>query len=267
MRLHIHHATHYEYGAPVLHAVQALCLTPRSCPSQTVRRWQIQVPGRLFESHDGYGNVSHTYTLAHQVTRGTVRADGEVETHGIARWCEPAAVGLVPPWLYLRTTALTEAHPPLAAWAREQLPSRPGPDDFLALAAAVGARVQYRQGHTDVQTTAAEAYDWGKGVCQDQAHVFIAACRSAGVPVRYVSGYFYDAAAPELASHAWADVCLDIEQGEWLSIDVTHACLIDERHVRLAVGPDYGACPPVKGVRQGGGEERMDVHVDIRALG
>lgn len=265
MRLRIHHATHYEYDSPVSYAVQALCLAPASGASQSVVQWQVQAPGRLFEARDGYGNRTHTYTLARPLARSTVRADGEVHTHGVARWTEPPAAGVVSPWFYLRTTALTEPQTRLAGWARERLAGPATPQALLALADAVRERVQYRSGHTDVQTSAAEAFDGGKGVCQDQAHVFIAACRAAAVPARYVSGYFYDAAAPELASHAWADVCLDAAAGDWISIDVTHACLIDERHVRLAVGPDYAACAPIRGVRHGGGEERMDVYVDIRA--
>jgi transglutaminase-like putative cysteine protease len=101
-------------------------------------------------------------------------------------------------------------------------------------------------------------------VCQDQAHVFIAACRAHGVPARYVSGYFYAPQSPMLASHAWADVCLDPQHGRWLGVDVTHGCLMDERHVRLAAGPDYAACLPIRGVRHGGGEEAMRVRVDIQ---
>ena len=68
---------------------------------------------------------------------------------------------------------------------------------------------------------------------------------------------------PDLASHAWADVCLDVAGRRWVSIDVTHSCVIDERHVRLAMGTDYNACPPIKGVRHGGGEESMTVSITI----
>ncbi len=91
----------------------------------------------------------------------------------------------------------------------------------------------------------------------------VAVCRSLGIPARYVSGYFYAANEPNLASHAWADVCIDVAGRLWVRIDVTHACLIDERHIRVAVGTDYTACPPIKGVRQGGGEESMTVKITI----
>ena len=62
---------------------------------------------------------------------------------------------------------------------------------------------------------------------------------------------------------AYADGELDVATRRWVSIDVTHYCLIDERHIRLAMGTDYNACPPAKGVRQGGGEESMTVVITI----
>ena len=110
---------------------------------------------------------------------------------------------------------------------------------------------------------AREAFDWGLGVCQDQAHVMVAVCRSIDLPARYVSGYFYAANEPDLASHAWVDVCVDPANRRWLSLDVTHRCPTDERHIRLAAATDYSACTPVKGLRRGGGEEDMSVGVRI----
>jgi len=126
--------------------------------------------------------------------------------------------------------------------------------DLLALTRAVADKVRYRPGSTSVETTALEAFDWELGVCQDQAHVMVAVCRSIGLPARYVSGYFYAADEPELASHAWVEVCLD---------SATHRCVVDGRHVRLAAGSDYTACLPIRGQRRGGGEERMDVDLRI----
>ncbi|HEY1392045.1 MAG TPA: transglutaminase family protein [Methylibium sp.] len=265
MRLHIKHSTHYVYREPVRHAIQTLLLTPQNSPHQRVHRWQLHAPGTLFEARDAYGNTSHTYTLARPIVRGTVRASGEVETLACPEVVDPP--GSLSPWLYLRPTPLAEPHRRLAEFTAPHLDAGLNPDSLLALAGAVCDQVTYHPGHTDVQTTALEAFDWGKGVCQDQAHVFIAACRSHGVPARYVSGYFYAADAPELASHAWADVCVDKGEGRWLSIDVTHRCLMDERHIRLATGPDYAACPPIKGVRSGGGDETMEVQVEIRPVG
>jgi hypothetical protein len=40
-----------------------------------------------------------------------------------------------------------------------------------------------------VTTTADEALELGRGVCQDFSHIMLAACRSQGLPARCVSGY------------------------------------------------------------------------------
>lgn len=263
-RLSIRHTTRYAYSQVLRHAVQELRLTPRSSAHQTVESWTLSAIGPLFELRDAWGNTMHSATLAAPTASTQVVAAGVVRTHPDP--CiidEPQAPS---PYLYLRDDPLTQPHPRLAAFARPHLDGGVNEASVLALARAVGERVQYRSGHTDVETTALEAFDWGRGVCQDQAHVLIAACRSCGVPARYVSGYFHAPDAPDLASHAWVDVCLDLAAARWVSVDVTHACLMDERHVRLAVGPDYDACPPIRGVREGGGEERMTVDVSVERL-
>ena len=51
--------------------------------------------------------------------------------------------------------------------------------------------------------------------------MFVACCRAAGIPARYVSGYFYTGETGEVASHAWVDVWIGGDDG-WLSLDVTH---------------------------------------------
>ncbi|MED5621295.1 transglutaminase family protein [Ideonella sp. BN130291] len=263
MILAITHTTEYHYSEPLKHAIQTLCLTPRSSAHQTVQQWQVSGPGRLFASTDGFGNCMHTCTLARRAVRGRVHAHGVVSTHA-SPWTVDEEPDMPPPWLYLRPTPLACAHAPLHQWARSLLaPAQADAAAVLQLAAGVRDRVRYEPGQTSVHTTAPQAFDHGSGVCQDQAHVFVAACRSLGLPARYVSGYFHAPGAPALASHAWAEVCLDTQARRWLGMDITHACAIDERHVRLAVGPDYAACAPVRGMRSGGGEERMEVSVSI----
>ena len=264
MKLAIRHATHYTYSRILQHVVQELRLTPASTAHQTVEHWKVRGVGTLFGSRDAWGNVMHTATLDRPTAWSDVVAEGVVCTH--AQPCVLDDAHAPSPLLYLRATPLTEPHTRLADLARVLLRDGVTPHAVLALAHSVAQRVVYRSGQTDVATTALEALDWGRGVCQDQAHVLIAACRACGVPARYVSGYFHAAGAPELASHAWADVCLDVATASWVSVDITHACLMDERHVRLAVGPDYDACAPIRGVRHGGGDERMNVKLQVTEL-
>lgn len=274
MKLVIHHNTRYRYSQPLLYTVQTLHLWPVSSACQTVEFWDIRTPGALHAQPDSEGNRVHSHSLmasAEQDLReNAIAASGTVHTLGASEFNDPPH--LPHPAFYLRSTPLAEPHARMAMWALQVVPalvaarSRGEPPrvaDLVALASAVADKVQYRKGSTGVDTTALEAFDWELGVCQDQAHVMVAVCRSLGLPARYVSGYFYAANEPDLASHAWADVCLDAATRRWISLDVTHRCPTDERHIRLAAATDYTACLPIRGVRRGGGEEQMDVDIRI----
>lgn len=271
MKLSIRHETHYEYSAPLQYALQQLCLTPQANAHQAVEAWHLSAPGPLYAQRDGFGNLLHSWTMARargarHVYRGSVTAQGVVHTSPSPQLVDDLAAPH--PALYLRATPLTQPDGALTVLGHDHLAGRGGDARaLLALASAVADRVAYRSGVTHVGTTAAEALALGAGVCQDQAHVFIAACRTAGLPARYVSGYFHSPQAQHLASHAWADICVDVAARRWLSIDITHRCTMDERHVRLAVGPDYAACAPVRGVREGGGDETLRVRVHIDPVG
>ena len=272
MKLHVKHTTDYRYTEPLLYALQTLWLTPQSGPAQTVNFWSVGAPEKLFKQIDGFGNIiqSHTFvgTQADNVRWSLVNAAGDVQTHGVAEFTDADA--LPHPYFFLRGTPLAEPHWTLAEFGKQFIPlSIDGTADvqaLLALSQGVMRAIRYKTGSSSVSTTALEAFNTGNGVCQDQAHVMVAICRSLGYPARYVSGYFYAANEPDLASHAWADVCLDVATRRWVSIDVTHACLTDERHIRLAMGGDYNACPPAKGVRQGGGQESMTVTITIEPV-
>ena len=273
MKLHVTHITDYRYTEPLRYALQTLWLTPQSSAAQIVQYWSVGAPEKLFSQQDAFGNTINSYTFVGQasddVRWSLVNAAGQVETLGIAEFTD--ADSLPHPDFFLRASHLAEPHPKLAAFGRRfvALPLLQGQTDLsmlLALSAGVAGVVCYKKDSTNVATTAFEALEAGAGVCQDQAHVMVAVCRSLRIPARYVSGYFYAANEPDLASHAWVDVCLDVAQRRWVSIDVTHSCLIDQRHIRLATGSDYNACPPIKGVRQGGGQESMTVKISIKPV-
>ncbi len=272
MKLHIRHTTDYRYTEPLRYALQTLWLTPQTGPAQTVHFWSLGAPEKLFTQRDAFGNTISSYTFVGKVSDNVrwslVNAAGDVETFGVAEFQD--ADSLPPPYFFLRATDLAAPHWTLAEFGRQFIPQsldgRASLSALLALSQGVSSAVSYQKNSTNVTTTALQAFQAGSGVCQDQAHVMVAICRSLGYPARYVSGYFYAANEPDLASHAWVDVCLDVANRRWVSIDVTHACLIDQRHVRLAMGTDYNACPPAKGVRQGGGQESMTVDITIEPV-
>jgi len=270
MQLYIRHETLYRYGEPVQHSIQNLRLTPRREPGQRTLSWQIVAPGRCKEQIDAHGNVVHLLTLDELHREVRIVVAGIVETDDGNRQ-ELQDAGPLSPLAYLGETRLTQASEAIRGFAQEFL--APGVERsvaLLGLAAAVSDLVGYEPGTTDVTDTAAGIFERRKGVCQDHAHVFIACCRSLGIPARYVSGYLYagDPSRPDfrgsVASHAWVDAWLG-ETGGWLSIDVTNRSLANGRHCRVALGRDYLDACPVRGVRRGGGVENMHVDVSVSA--
>lgn len=288
VKLQIVHRTSYRYSLPLRRVVQTLRLTPRSSSRQTVLQWALAGSGSLHPEDDAWGNLAHLHTVERGGRRLHTEATGVVETRAEPVTMDgPCGRGPAPDW-YREASLLIGRWPAIVDLALTCLsggePAHPveprrGIERLLRLAESVQHRVRYRPGTTDVHTTAEGAWLAAEGVCQDQAQVFIAACRAAAVPARYVSGYFFGgeagsggaevanaAGAAALASHAWAEVCIDLPGRRWLGVDVTHGCLVDARHVVLAVGPDYAACPPVRGVRSGGGAETMEVSLRITPL-
>lgn len=135
----------------------------------------------------------------------------------------------------------------------------------LEICIQIGKSVEYMQGVTGVHTTAAEAWDHRKGVCQDIAHLTIGALRSVGIPARYVSGYLHpkpSAAIGEMVtgeSHAWVEwYC-----GGWHGYDPTNLIEIGDRHVMVGRGRDYNDVPPLRGVFAGPFKSALFVKVEI----
>ena len=105
-----------------------------------------------------------------------------------------------------------------------------------ALMEAMGERMTFEVDATNTGTSAIEAFALGHGVCQDFAHVFIAACRHLGIPARYASGYMLNLENPDkqTAGHAWAEVF--VEDLGWVGFDPANAMCPTDAYVRLAVG-------------------------------
>ena len=135
----------------------------------------------------------------------------------------------------------------------------------LSIARTLGEKIEYVSNSTTVYTTAAEAWEQKKGVCQDITHLVIGALRSVGIPARYVSGYLHpkpDAAIGETIageSHAWVEwFC-----GEWRGFDPTNLIDIGDRHVAVGRGRDYNDVAPQRGVYAGPYGPKLFVTVEI----
>jgi transglutaminase-like putative cysteine protease len=260
MHMHIRHETRYRYERPVKYSVQSLHLTPRRDLSQRALSWSIAAPGRRLEQIDAYGNIAHLLTIEEPHREISIVVRGVVETADTDARLDD---GPLSPLAYLAPTQLTLPNEDIKAFASAIVTHISDPRERVqALAEAVLGAVRYKSGTSDVQDSAAVAFKSGEGVCQDHAHVFIAAARAVGMPARYVSGYLYTGDASDAASHAWIDAWLGPEIG-WQSMDVTHTRLAVRTYCRLAVGRDYLDAAPVRGMRQGGGGEKMEANVLI----
>lgn len=264
MRLTIRHETRYGYTAPLAYTIQQLHLTPRKEPQQHVASWGIAMPGHVHAYTDAYGNLSHMMTMAVPHQGLSIVAAGVIETQAPLKGRVPNGDTL-PPLIFTVPTRLTEATPGILELAASCLPDgRARSKDLLSLAEHIFGAVRYQSGATAVTTTASDALALGQGVCQDHAHLFLACCHAHGIPARYVSGYIDPGDSDHAASHAWVDAWAeDKDYVGWISIDVTHARLMTDAYCRLAIGRDYDAAAPVRGVRRGGGQESMAIDVKI----
>ncbi|AWS00360.1 transglutaminase family protein [Metallosphaera hakonensis] len=106
----------------------------------------------------------------------------------------------------------------------------------------VKGKIKYKNGVTNIYTTALEAYNLGYGVCQDYTHVTLAIFRSLGIPARYAMGVVND---KPRATHAWVEVLTP--DGTYLDVDPTRGKLYNLGYIKFAIGRDFTDVSPVTG--------------------
>jgi transglutaminase-like putative cysteine protease len=268
MILRVEHITEFEYDAPIAEAYTELRLRPLEGGGQHCSLFRVVTDPaglRVREYRDHFENDVHHFDVLESHERLAVAAVSEVMT--------PSYFGgdrRQPTPLELHDYLSPTGYAPFAETVCELAATGAGDDTGAERAGrlmdAVRASLVYEPGATDVQTRADEVLELGRGVCQDFAHVLIAACRCVGIPARYVSGYLYDPTleGDNAASHAWVDIW-DEGRG-WLAFDPTHDREQTDSYVRVAVGRDYADVPPTRGVYKGGANETLSVRVGLHAL-
>ncbi|GEL96416.1 transglutaminase family protein [Cellulomonas composti] len=294
------HRTTYEYDEPVTDSYGRATLTPRHAPGQHVDEVELVVeptPGDLASHTDWYGNTSTYFGVTTEHSRLVVTARSRVTVSREApdpttlprrAWDDVAAalaagdgqaLGADPDAMVaLHEAVLPSLHVTFAGEVREWAapsfrPGRPLGELVVDLASRIHDELEYRTGSTTVHTTQVQLLAQRAGVCQDFAHLMLAALRLHGVPARYVSGYLETRPAPGRAklrgadaSHAWVSVWLP--GLGWVDVDPTNDQLVDERYVVLGWGRDYHDVPPLRGVifSEGSGA-RPHVQVDMVPVG
>lgn len=263
MRLGVKHKTVYRYEPARRMVIQSLRLTPATTEAQTIVEWTIDVPDGLRGAGftDGAGDWIETVTVPGPVEELIITVEGVVETQdttGLLRRHRER----VDPIVYLRDTRFTTADDAIRALANEAVSGVEGPlPRAHALMNAVRDRIAYEPGRTDPATTAAEALSAKAGVCQDHAHVMIAAAMCLDIPARYVTGYLHAEGDIAEASHAWAE--LHVDDLGWVGFDASNGVCPDERYIRVGSGFDALDAAPIRGVSQGVGGEVLDVDVTV----
>ncbi len=283
--LRVRHVTTYDYKDPVELGAHVVHVRPRDLPYQVVKDFALHVgpePTRVAWGTDHFGNPVGWLFLAgvHDTLR--LEAVGEVEVmarpvpdaQATPRWEHVASQALEPAGADAAEFTFASGRVPLMrdahAWSAASFP--PGGAVLacvLDLMHRFSTEFRFDSTVTTVSTPVSRVLELKAGVCQDFAHLMIAALRTRGVPARYVSGYLRTHPPPGKKrlvgadqSHAWVGCWLGPEHG-WIDVDPTNALVVQDGHVVLGWGRDYADVSPVRGVLLGGGTHTLKVSVDI----
>ncbi|MDR2723420.1 MAG: transglutaminase family protein [Cellulomonadaceae bacterium] len=275
--LKIVHSTQLTYSHVINASYNEARMKPVSDDRQKLRNFRLTI--KPCTSRDDYTDFWGTATTAFESL-------GEHESLTVTAESTTAIQPTVPPqtqvgWDELRSDRVTDdyvAYLPTTSVTRiphdVEVLARAAAQDLDPLAAAeaicqaVRDKLEYVPGATTVQTTATEAWNARRGVCQDMAHLAIGALRSVGIPARYVSGYLHPVADAPIGqtetgeSHAWCEFWT----GEWTGYDPTNRRFIGSDHVIVARGREYSDVPPLKGVYAGNATSDLAVTVKVTRL-
>ena len=282
------HRTTYTYASTVDSAHHIAHLRARDFPGQTVSSISIvtsPMPALAVQHVDHFGNLIDIYRIDKPHTRFDIEVRAEVDV----RFPEPPAAASTPPWEDVRASLLGDGFPrhveasefvhesPLipgvealrAYGAKSFTAGRPILDAARELTSRIKADFEYHPGATDISTPLADVFAGKAGVCQDFAHVEIAALRAHGLAAGYVSGYIRTInSRDELAlrgadaSHAWVAVWCG-ETAGWVHLDPTNDLVAHEDHVAVAWGRDFSDVSPLRGVILGGDSHSYGVAVTL----
>lgn len=212
VRYHVFHETRYDYGSAVSLSQQQLHLSPRFLGWQRIDEQRVDIdPPPSWQRHgmDAFGNPISwvAFHVPHEAL--VIRAAMTISIFPHL----PADLAASPPWEAVRDRLAYDALLPptpedldaarylfesphvrvkheLAAYAADCFaPGTPVLVAARALMAKIFNDFEFDPEATTVSTPVLEVLEKKRGVCQDFAHLMIAACRKLGLPARYVSGY------------------------------------------------------------------------------
>ncbi len=287
MEYFVRHRTTYRYLQEVSHSWHLAHLRPRATPLQSVHDSSITLSLEAASRagrEDYFQNPCELFSIDRPHTHLEVLAESRVSVdpaperasrHSMT-WQEVRAMLENPQddeardaVQYLFDSPMTKFQSDIASYAGASFPPhRPILAGAMELMNRIHKDFRYDTEVTDVSTPLDRVFEIRAGVCQDLAHMGIAAMRSIGLPARYVSGYLLTQPPPGKprllgadASHAWFSVWAP--PFGWVDLDPTNNLLVGESHVTASWGRDYGDVAPVAGIILGGHDHVVEVGVDV----
>ena len=283
----IQHRTTYHYDFPVTISHHAAHLEPLSNDEQTCDLFDITVvpvSDEVESREDYFGNVMHMFSIQEMHQSFVLETESVVRVHAKAidlslQTCSCAEardylksehprdiLGVIE---YCYSTDSTPDFPELREFASEVFKdNKPIGLAVLEMLDVFKNEFEFDPRATEVSTPISEVLKTRRGVCQDYAHLMIAALRSCGFSAKYVSGYILSTppeGMPRLvgadASHAW--VSIFIPQLGWVEVDPTNNLVCNNEHVRVAYARDYSDVSMIKGAVTGGGKHTIKVEVTM----
>jgi transglutaminase-like putative cysteine protease len=277
-RLRIRHESAFGYETQAVASFNEARMTPLTEPGQSAldTRFDVRPATTPLRYQDYWGSQVHAFDIHRPHDRLLVTATSVVETEE-----RPAPSGDGTGWDVLRgddvggrfvewldPTPRTIATAEMITKAAEIVDALSPRQAALAICSYVHEAIEYVPGATGVNSDVGEVWSQRKGVCQDIAHVTIGMLRSAGIPARYVSGYFDPRPEADVGatvageSHAWVEWW----DGAWSAYDPTNALPIGVRHVVVGRGREYGDVAPFKGLYSGSATNVLEVTVELTRL-
>ena len=261
----VHQSFRYAYPEPIANLRHRLVIHPFDGAGQRRVRERLRVsPDAPTESaYDAFGNAVVHFSLPRVERSLDIEFEATVERD--AAGVRQAPAELLRAITFRSPTLLTRWSPAMSeAAVRLRRLHKDDADLAAAINVYVHETMRYVKGVTNVTTTALQAFERRKGVCQDFAHVMLAMTRCCGIPARYVSGYRLG----EGSTHAWVEVLVpgpDAMHAAVHAYDPTHNARETLDYIIVAIGRDYADVAPTSGTFQGPhgsvltAEKRVDV--------
>ncbi|MDQ8187236.1 transglutaminase family protein [Pelagicoccus sp. SDUM812002] len=286
----LHHKTSYSYSYPVTGSHHTAILKPLKNESQICTRFSLEVspePADLAVRVDYFGNTSHLFAiqLPHEslVVDAYSTVEVSAEAIDLKKLDTPVSeirealadikrTDLIEAKEFLYETENTKKTDSITEFgARFFSGDAKIGDGVAAMLQAFKDEFKFDSEASDIYTPVEQTLSTKSGVCQDFAHLMIAALRAQGLSACYASGYILTMPPPGQprlvgadASHAWVSIFLP-ENG-WIDVDPTNNLVCADQHVAVAYGRDFSDVSMLSGAVTGGGEHTVSVEVTMQPI-